>query len=122
MSHNRDIGKKGEELAVKYLEKKGYRITELNYHTHWGEIDIIAEKKLTLSFIEVKTRTSELFGKPYEAVNRAKIIKLKRPIQHFLLKKNFNNYKLSLDVISILLNSDLTVKNFKHFENVSSYQ
>ena len=120
--HNKDIGQTGEKEAVNYLLKKGYQVIEQNFHSHWGEIDIISQKNKTLVFIEVKTRMNNGFGKPYESVNSAKIKKLFRSIQYFLLKKDFKDYKLSLDVISIELNSNLSLKNLKHFENVSAYQ
>ena len=118
MSNNLDIGKIGENLAQEFLQKKGYEILKQNFHTRWGEIDIIALKETKLSFFEVKTRRNESFGKPFEAVNSTKVRRLMRPIQYFLLQNNYKNYKLSLDVISIVLNSDLTVKSLKHFENV----
>ncbi|OGK10095.1 hypothetical protein A2767_00545 [Candidatus Roizmanbacteria bacterium RIFCSPHIGHO2_01_FULL_35_10] len=119
MPHNQDIGKKGEQEASKFLKSKGYRIIEQNFHTHWGEIDLIAVKDSKLSFIEVKTRSNNHFGKPYESMTIHKINHLRRPVQYFLLKNDYKNYKLSLDVISIVINGDLTVNNLKHFENVA---
>lgn len=115
---NKSKGQTGENIALGYLVKKGYTILYHNYHCHWGEIDIIAKKNSTICFIEVKTRTSLNFGKPYEAVNYAKVKKLMRPIQYFLLQKNYKEYKLSLDVISIIVNFDGTVNKLKHFENI----
>ena len=121
MSHNLDIGKKGEEEAVSYLKSKNYKILEQNFHTRWGEVDIIASKDNKLSFIEVKTRLSDKFGKPYESFTFSKKNRLRRPVQYFLLKKDYKNYRLSLDVISILFNEDLTIRNLKHFENAATY-
>jgi putative endonuclease len=62
------LGSKGEDLAVRFLEKKGYRILSRNFRTPVGEIDVIAEDRNTLVFIEVKTRTDDSFGHPFEAV------------------------------------------------------
>ena len=118
--YKKDLGHRGEIEAINYLRKKGYQILKQNFHTHWGEIDIIALKETKLSFFEVKTRRNESFGKPFEAVNSTKVRRLMRPIQYFLLQNNYKNYKLSLDVISIVLNSDLTVKSLKHFANVGA--
>lgn len=70
--HNRRLGLKGEAAARKYLKKQGYKILEKNYKTKFGEIDIIAEKDGTVAFIEVKTRTSEDFGAPREAVDKSR--------------------------------------------------
>ena|SRR3989344_8761245 len=119
---NIDIGKEGESIAKRYLIKKGYQILKQNFHTHWGEIDIIGLKDGKLSFFEVKTRLSDGWGKPYEAVNFTKVKRLMRPIQYFLLQNNYKNYKLSLDVISIELNKNLTIKSLRHYENVRTHQ
>ena len=74
---NKIKGKYGEDIAVKYLIKNGYKIVERNYHfSRYGEIDIIALDKDTLCFIEVKTRTTEKFGTGFEAVNRTKLSKI----------------------------------------------
>ena len=64
----KELGKKGEELALRFLKKRGYRIIEKNYVCKMGEMDIIAKEKDTLVFIEVKTRTSTVFGPPQLAV------------------------------------------------------
>ena len=53
------LGKHGEEATVKYIKKQGYRILEKNFRTKTGEIDIIAEDKKVVAFIEVKTRTGD---------------------------------------------------------------
>lgn len=116
--YKKDIGQRGEIAAAAYLQKKGYRILQQNFHTHWGEIDIIAKKDNVVSFFEVKTRVGEDYGKPYESVNSGKIKRLQRPIQYFLLQNDLKDYKLSLDVISIMLNADLSVEKIMHFDNV----
>lgn len=116
--YKKNLGHRGEIEAIIYLHKKGYQILQQNFYTHWGEIDIIGKKDNTITFFEVKTRTGENKGKPYDSVNVAKITKLHRAIQYFLLQNNYKNYKLSLDVISILLNEDLSIKKIVHYENV----
>ena len=68
----RDLGKQGEEIALRFLKKKGYRIIQTNYSCKLGEVDIVAKEKDTLVFIEVKTRTSLAFGPPQLAVTPAK--------------------------------------------------
>lgn len=70
------LGSKGEELAVQYLKKKGYKVIERNYRCQWGEIDLIARDKETLIFVEIKARSSSGFGLPQEAVDRFKQEKL----------------------------------------------
>ena len=72
----KELGDIGEELARKFLKKKGYRIRETNFRCREGEIDIIAEQKGYLVFIEVRTKTSSSFGSPEESVTSAKKEKL----------------------------------------------
>ena len=64
----RRLGFSGEGRAVRFLKKNGYKIAERNFKTPFGEVDIIASKGQVLAFIEVKTRTSDAFGQPNEAV------------------------------------------------------
>jgi len=68
----KELGNKGEELAIRFLKKNGYRIIGRNYACKMGEMDIIAKEKDILVFIEVKTRTSATFGPPQLAVNPRK--------------------------------------------------
>ncbi len=66
------MGRAGEKRAVVFLKKKGFKILKTNYKTVFGEIDIIAQDKDTIVFIEVKTRTSDNYGVPSEAVDKRK--------------------------------------------------
>jgi len=115
---NLQIGNLGEKIALAYLKKQQYSILETNFRSHWGEIDIIAQKNNKVSFIEVKTRVGTAYGQPYEAVNYYKIQDLKRTINFYLLKNNLKNYKLSLDVVSIILDDDFKLQSLKYLENV----
>jgi putative endonuclease len=72
----KDVGILGEKLARDFLKKKGYRIREVNYRCKYGEIDMIAEKKDYLVFVEVRTKTSLDFGSPEESITFAKKEKL----------------------------------------------
>ncbi len=69
----RDMGQAAEDQAAKYLASLGYKIIERNFHSKFGEIDVVALKDETLVFVEVKARSTRLFGLPEEAVNAAKI-------------------------------------------------
>lgn len=97
-----ETGSRGEDLAVVYLLKRGYRILERNYRNHLGEIDIIALEKGTIVFIEVKTRTSDSYGFPIEAVTKKKQEKLKN-IALLYLKKYRREAPARFDVVSIVL-------------------
>lgn len=101
----KELGKKGEELAMRFLKKKGYRILQRNYVCKLGEMDIIAKEKDTLAFIEVKTRTSTTFGPPQLAVNPAKQMQLSKVALNFLKEKRLEDLKARFDVIAILIGS-----------------
>ena len=75
--------KLGENKACEYLQKLGFKILERNYRKTYGEIDIIALDKDVLSFIEVKTRTSNLFGSPLEAITPWKLRSLIKTAQFY---------------------------------------
>jgi putative endonuclease len=99
----KELGKKGEEIALRFLKKKGYRIIEKNYVCTMGEMDIIAKEKDTLAFIEVKTRTSTTFGPPQLAVNSKKQMQLSKVALYFLKEKRIEDVKARFDVVAILL-------------------
>jgi len=96
-------GKTGEDSAVAFLGKKGYRVIERNFKNDLGEIDIIAWDKGTLCFIEVKTRTSDIFGSPFESVTAAKQKKLIRTAQSYLKFTGQSDVKARFDVIAVML-------------------
>lgn len=73
MAAHNELGKKGEEEAVRYLIRKGYNVRHRNWHSGKKELDIVAIHKKTLVVIEVKTRRNELYGNPEEAVTEQKI-------------------------------------------------
>ncbi|MCL4363701.1 YraN family protein, partial [Patescibacteria group bacterium] len=86
------------------------------FKTVCGEIDIVAEKKQILYFIEVKTRSNLNKGKPYEAVNKRKIDHMYKAANYFLLKYPHKNYRLRLAVISILLGAK---KEVEFYDDIS---
>lgn len=71
-NYNKYVGKKGEEIAEKYLKKKGYLFVARNYWTEYGEIDLVFWKGFCLVFVEVKTRSGTRFGTGREAVDYSK--------------------------------------------------
>jgi len=96
------VGKEQEQLAVKFLKSKGYKILHTNYTCKIGEIDIIAEDKNIIVFVEVKYRKSDYFGLPREAVNYYKQRKI-RQVATFYLKWNKTlSTPCRFDVIDIL--------------------
>jgi putative endonuclease len=99
----KELGKKGEEVALRFLKKKGYRIIERNYVCKMGEMDIVAKEKDALVFVEVKTRTSTDFGPPQLAVNSTKQRQLSKVALNFLKEKKLGDIKARFDVVAILL-------------------
>lgn len=96
------LGKQGEAFAAQFLKKKGYKIKETNYRSPLGEVDIIAMDGKTLVFVEVKTRRSDAFGIPAEAVNRRKQVQIAKTAQYYISSKKLTNHAARIDVVSVL--------------------
>ncbi len=99
----KELGQKGEELALRFLKKNGYRLIERNYTCKMGEVDIVAREKDILAFIEVKTRKTTTFGPPQMAVDQRKQEQLSRVALHYLKEKRLERIKARFDVVAILL-------------------
>lgn len=102
MNDLQEWGARGEALAWNFLMKHGYSILEKNYRTRFGEVDVIAEKRGTLVFLEIKTRRNESFGLPAEAVDWRKRQRLSRSAEAFLQAKRWENRTARFDILSIL--------------------
>ena len=96
-------GLQGEDIAVSFLKAQGYGILARNYRQRFGEVDIVAEDGDTLVFVEVKTRRSERFGSPFEAVDTRKQIKLSRIAQDYIIRHNLEDRDARFDVVAVLL-------------------
>lgn len=105
MAEHNLTGAKGEELAVKYLEKKGYTILELNWRNKHLEIDIVARDKNTIVVAEVKTRRSTHFGEPEEWVTKMKQKNLIKAASVYIINKNID-LEVRFDIVSIVLVQD----------------
>ena len=80
----KNIGNYFENICKNYLEKNGYNIIDMNYHSRYGEIDVIARKDKDLVFVEVKARKMGSLVKPVEAVDKKKMVKIIKTAYHFL--------------------------------------
>jgi putative endonuclease len=116
MTNKLKLGKLGERLAWIYLIGKGYKILEKNYRTRWGEIDLIGQKRGSIVFFEVKTRTNQNFGWPEEAVTDAKLDKIIATGLDYLESHNLN-LSWQIDVISIIIDKQYLIR-IKHFSNI----
>jgi len=115
----KSLGKKGEEIAEKYLVELGFEILDRNFQNRFGEIDIIAKDRDTLVFVEVKTRFSKKFGRPEEAVTHSKLKKIIKAGQYYRnLKSNLPEGE-RIDVVAIVLNSMGDLKRIELIKNVT---
>lgn len=102
MAEHNETGKAGEEIALNYLTEKGYTILETNWQFGKEEIDIIAINSEYLIIIEVKTRTTDLFGDPASFVNKHKQRMLVRAAQVYAERYRITQ-EVRFDIISVLL-------------------
>lgn len=100
-----NIGEKGEEYTVKFLKKKKYKILERNYRKRYGEIDIIAENKNYIVFVEVKTRHTDSMTSAADAVNRQKQIRIIKTASLYLAENETEKF-CRFDVCEVYINSD----------------
>ena len=100
--NKRAFGGQGEADARSFLEQKGAKILEMNYRRPTGEIDIIARKGRTILFVEVKRRSSLRYGRPAEAVDRAKRGHILRTAALYLQENRLADAPVRFDVIEIL--------------------
>lgn len=108
--HNQKIGRKGEKIARDYLIKRGWKILESNYKTPFGEIDIIAKKDDIVAFIEVKTRLSDIFGLPSEAVTKQRKMRYIRGANYYFTGKIID-FTVRFDIIEVYKNQTNHIEN-----------
>lgn len=121
--NTKELGKFGEKHAESYLNSINFHIIKTNHYCKYGEIDIIAMDRSTpqpqLVFIEVKTRSTETFGLPLEAITRTKMQRLRKTALNFLnstIKKIPKRWRI--DVIGIQLDSDYKFQKLIHLKNI----
>ncbi len=112
MSKNKEIGKKGESVAIDYLLSLGYSIREVNYYHRKKEIDIICEIDQTLVFVEVKTRRSSKFGMPEEAVDDRKIENILDCAGHYIERNRWKG-AIRFDIIALQVGADVSIDHIK---------
>ena len=108
MGDLQELGRKGEEMAVAYLRRKGYRILERNYRIRQGEIDVIARRGKILVFVEVKTGRDLSFGPPQDRVNRRKRAHMVQAASAYMMERKIGESDCRFDVIAIVLDENGT--------------
>lgn len=101
MSSNKFKGAEGENLAKEFIIKKGWKILDTNWKGGTCEIDVIAMDGKTLVFIEVKARTTAIYGWPEEAVGKAKQRNIADAAEIYIEEKNLDT-EIRFDIISVL--------------------
>ncbi len=109
--YTQKIGKFGEDEAVKYLEQKGYKISDRNFSCKRGEIDIIALDKNEIVFIEIKARISLKYGLPSEAVTKNKLKHIYKTAEYYLYTRNLLNENTRIDVIEVYIKNNQVIIN-----------
>lgn len=118
MAFHNELGKKGEDLAVLHLKKKGYKIVARNFKYQKAEVDIIASKENVLAIIEVKTRSTPDFGNPQEFVKAKQIQNLVKAVNFFIIEHELE-VEVRFDIIAIIKNQAGT--KIEHLENAFLY-
>ncbi len=98
----KETGRRGEDLAASYLSRLGFEILERNYRCRWGEIDIICRRGNLMVFVEVRSKSSELFGTPEESISRTKVSRIRKTALEYLREKMAGKqFKMRFDLIAI---------------------
>ena len=116
MSYTIETGNRGEDLAVLFLEKRGYTILKRNFHFgRFGEIDIIADDHGVITFVEVKLRSSFKYGDPLESIPESKRKKIRLAAEGYLYINKITDKDCRLDVITITVEgTKYTVSHYKN--------
>ncbi len=118
MSNKNKIGNFGQHIAVRFLIKRNYKIIDENFYTREGEIDIIAKNDNQIVFIEVKTRLSNKYGLPEEAVNQNKKEKIRQSGLKYFELKQFNHDNFRIDCIAIEIDKFKKIAKIRHHKNI----
>ena len=115
-----ELGRRGEQLAVEHLVRRGYAIVERNYRTRWGELDIVAYDGCALVFCEVKSRRmTGPGGQPLEAVHGPKRTQLRKRAGRWLIDRRERPYaqELRFDAIGVSFDTRGDLVGLEHVEH-----
>lgn len=129
MAEHNKIGVVGENVALKFLEKRGFSIICQNYRKKWGELDIVAQKDNFLHFVEVKTVSRKSYNgkfeheinnfRPEDNMHPWKIKRLKRALQTYLLEKyKSKEPRWQFDLICVFLDQEKRIAKVRYLENI----
>ncbi|MDP2654827.1 MAG: YraN family protein [Candidatus Omnitrophota bacterium] len=104
--NSREQGLQGEDAAVEHLKRQGYRIRTRNFRVPFGEIDVVAEERGVICFVEVRLRGSDAFGTPAETVTFHKRRRLRLAAEAYLKAENLHGRRARFDVVSLRKSPD----------------
>ena len=115
----------GEDKACIFLENNNFRILERNFRKGYGEIDIICidsenHKEKILVFVEVKTRTTNTFGTPFESITPWKLKTLIKTAEYYKLTHKGLPDSMRIDAVSVLLSSN-EAESIEHIKNITGF-
>jgi putative endonuclease len=114
----KETGDLGEQLALNYLKKKGYRILETNYRCQMGEIDIVAMHKKCLVLVEVRTKTNPEFGTPEESITKTKALHMERTAEFYRQQHPKAPPDWRIDLVAIEMQPSGQLLRLQHLESV----
>jgi putative endonuclease len=118
MTYQKHIGDRGEQIAVRFLQEKGYRYLEKNYTSRYGELDLVMMDFDVVVFVEVKTRTSQTFGFPEEAVTPVKLERIVNAGLEWLQSHPDLPDDWRVDVIAVQLDRQGALTEINHYQNI----
>jgi putative endonuclease len=117
LSTPKPLGFRGERAAEKFLKRRGYKIVARGLRSRGGELDLVAVDGRTIVFVEVKTRTSDRYGAPEEAVDLNKQKRMTRAALMFLKRHGLLEYSCRFDVVAVSWPAGSKRPTIEHFEN-----
>lgn len=111
------LGERGERAAARFLRRLGWHVVATRRRHRYGEIDIIAVGGQTIVFVEVKSRRSEQFGRPAEAIDAIRQARLTRAALAFLKGHGLLEYASRFDVIEVIWPEHARRPTFRHIRN-----
>lgn len=118
MTYQRQIGNLGEKIAAEFLSHKGFELLDQNYHTRYGELDLVTSTSDNIVFVEVKTRTSVSFGSPESSITEAKLERIQNAALLWLQEHPESGDDWRIDVVAVTMDRRKNVKEIQHFINV----
>jgi putative endonuclease len=111
------LGTRGEELAQRFLQQKGYQILDCNYRCRWGEIDVVARDGDELVFVEVRARRSVDYGTPEESLTDAKLGRLLATSQYYLQQREEGDINWRIDLVCVRLGRGYQLQSIEHLKH-----